>query len=503
MTIIFSCFFRILCILQSLEIIHRKYSIRRTNSLVRILLYITFLFINIVTGIYIPYSSSIILLFILFIGTSLIFNSKFELNITALLFSHAIFYIFNYTSIAIFLFLSSPLYYFNHPIPHAIFTFFMGIFTFILQSLFFKTKIFKICLRYFSQKNFTRIGTIICLLILILKIIDNIFIKRPDYLTMLVFGSIFPLTTFLLAIILFAWWRKQITKSYTEKLRKLEVQSLYEELAEKEQMLKKLATDNESLSRLIHKDNKIIPAMENIVHDYLSGAEFKNFEEQKQYGQDLLVKLKNIADDRQGYLDSYENQTHKLKLTGYVGIDAILVYMKKKAENKNITFECRHSSESLQSLLKKISEDELTHILSDLLENSLIATNEQKNGRIQVTFGQLHTESYISVADNGTYFDIETLHDFGLRPHTTHKDSGGSGIGLMDIWNLKRKHRATIQIQEYERIANNFTKKIFFSFNTKNHYVIQSFRHAEITHSQTRGDLYVIPADDIQPKEEN
>jgi hypothetical protein len=379
----------------------------------------------------------------------------------------------------------------------------MGILTFLFQFFLLKTKLFKTCLKYFSQKHFTRTGTIICLIILILKTIDTIFVQNRIYPSFANFGAILPLTTFLLAIILFAWWRKQITKSYTEKLRKLEVQSLYEELAEKEQMLKKLATDNESLSRLIHKDNKIIPAMENIVHDYLSGAEFKNFEEQKQYGQDLLVKLKNIADDRQGYLDSYENQTHKLKLTGYVGIDAILVYMKKKAENKNITFECRHSSESLQSLLKKISEDELTHILSDLLENSLIATNEQKNGRIQVTFGQLHTESYISVADNGTYFDIETLHDFGLRPHTTHKDSGGSGIGLVDIWNLKRKHRATIQIQEYERIANNFTKKIFFSFNTKNHYVIQSFRHAEITHSQTRGDLYVIPADDIQPKEEN
>ena len=503
MSTICSCFFRILCLTQSIEIIYKKYSSCRTNFYIRILFYFITLVIDIYSSTYLPNSSFIIVLSVLFIGTTILFNSKINLNITALLFSHAIFYISNYISILLFLLLCSPFYTLIPLFDHPISIFLLGISTFIFQFFLLKTKLFKTCLKYFSQKHFTRTGTTICLIILILKTIDTIFVQNRIYPSFANFGAILPLTTFLLAIILFAWWRKQITKSYTEKLRKLEVQSLYEELAEKEQMLKKLATDNESLSRLIHKDNKIIPAMENIVHDYLSGAEFKNFEEQKQYGQDLLVKLKNIADDRQGYLDSYENQTHKLKLTGYVGIDAILVYMKKKAENKNINFECRHSSESIQSLLKKISEDELTHILSDLLENSLIATNEQKNGRIQVTFGQLHTESYISVADNGTYFDIETLHDFGLRPHTTHKDSGGSGIGLMDIWNLKRKHRATIQIQEYERIANNFTKKIFFSFNTKNHYVIQSFRHAEITHSQTRGDLYVIPADDIQPKEEN
>ncbi len=503
MSFIFSCLFRILCISKSLEIIHQKYSFSRTNSHVRTLCYLAILFINIIVALYMPDSSSVIILFVFFIAVALLFNPKVEVNITALLFSHAIFYILSYVSVVILLLLFTPFYSLILSLDHPIFVIFVGVLTYLLQFSFFKTKLFKTCLKYLRQQHFTRIGTIICFFILIMKSIDTFFVQNRLYPSFGTVGVFIPFTTFFLAIILFIWWRRQITKSYTEKLRKLEVQSLYEELAAKEQMLKKLAADNEALARLIHKDNKIIPAMENTVLDYLSGADFKTFEEQKKYGQDLLVKLQNIMHDRQGYLDSYENENHKLKLTGHVGMDAILVYMKKKAENKNITFECRHSSESLRLLLSQISEDDLAHILSDLLENALIAINEAENGRIQVTFGQLHSEAYISVADTGAYFDIETLHAFGLRPHTTHKDNGGSGIGLMDIWNIKRKYRATIQIQEYERTSNNFTKKIFFSFNSKNHYVIQSFRHAEISHSQTRGDLYVIPTDNIQLKEEN
>jgi C4-dicarboxylate-specific signal transduction histidine kinase len=206
--------------------------------------------------------------------------------------------------------------------------------------------------------------------------------------------------------------------------------------------------------------------------------------------------------ERQEALTSYENKHHKLHLTGHVGLDAILVYMKQKAETNHTVLECRHTQESIDYMLTKISEDDLTHLLSDLIENAIIALSGTKNGRLQITFGKLQKEAYLSIADNGIPFELETLHSFGRTPHTTHADSGGSGIGLMDIWRIKRKYRATIQIQEYQPGTTSFSKRILFSFNSKNHYVIQSFRHTELINTQTRGDLYVIPAETNEKNED-
>ena len=45
----------------------------------------------------------------------------------------------------------------------------------------------------------------------------------------------------------------------------------------------------------------------------------------------------------------------------------------------------------------------------------------------------------VEISDNGQPFLPEIFQDFGLKAHTTHAGNGGSGIGLMDIWKLKKK----------------------------------------------------------------
>lgn len=426
--------------------------------------------------------------------TSIAFKNKLDLSFVVIAISHAIYYVvFNIISLAVTL-LYSPFYYLGLQIPYIAILVMNGLFTYFATYSLFRVKKIKSGVAILTSKKFVNLGVIISVLILVVKTIDSLYINSSRYLDLL------PLATILLALLLFTWWQKQITKSYIEKLRKLEVQSLYDELEEKEQQIKKLIADNESLSRIIHKDNKLIPAMENAVLNYLSADNFHNPDKMKQYGLELSEKLQDMTRDRQGILDSYDHESHQLRLTGHVSLDAILVYMQKRADANHILLECKHTPDTIDYLLSKISEDDLTHLLSDLMENAIISMKGQENGRLQITFGKLQKEAYISIADSGINFDISTLHSFGLQPHTTHKDSGGSGIGLMDIWKIKRKYRATIQIQEYGKNTTNFTKRILFSFNAKNHYVIQSFRHTEISNTQTRGDLYVIPA---ETKEKN
>lgn len=496
MLIAFFCFVRIFCILYICmkflkKDICRKYTTISYAVHMSVLFIISFLIQK-------HFLSHTTLAFILLTTICLLnlYNLKFSLALSLSLISYATYYIAYIIASLLPALAGSIYYYYYNEFPYTLIVLATGILTILLLHLLLNSKRINYGISLFRNRKFTNTFTILSIAILISKAFDYNYTNNKLFKYGISKGLIISLATFLLAILLFTWWRKQITRSYIEKLRKLEVQSLYDELEEKERLIQKLTADNESLSRIIHKDNKLIPAMEHAVMDFLSGGDFQDMNAMKQYGQELTAKLQAMAQDRKGILESYENESHKLRLTGHISLDAILVYMQKKADANHISFECKHSPESVNYLLSKISEDDLTHLLSDLIENAIIAMKEQENGRLLVTFGKLQKEAYISISDTGTDFDITTLHSLGLRPHTTHVDSGGSGIGLMDIWKIKRKYRATIHIQEFRKENENFTKRILFSFNKKNHYVIQSYRHMDIINTQTRGDLYVIPTDE-------
>ena len=88
---------------------------------------------------------------------------------------------------------------------------------------------------------------------------------------------------------------------------------------------------------------------------------------------------------------------------------------------------------------------------------------------------------------------METLNNLGLSRHTTHAHDGGSGIGLMSIWSLKQKYAATLLIDESisADTASTYTYMNIL-FNHKNHYIIQSNRHKELTAYINRPDVRII-----------
>lgn len=496
MNIIISSLFRVICTTYLFKKIMSKDHSLYSQPIIQFLVLIFLFASTCLTHKLSPSLFHFVFVILVCIFMMALYKTKFDLTYFLVIVIYAIFSIINYASSLIIAVVYGVFYYNDLYISDAFLIFLAEVLTCFLLFFLSRIKRVRSSTKLLFKPQTIKIGATICTLILLFKLMDNIYLTSDQYLDALPLRFV----AILLAFLLFTWWQKQITKSYIEKLRKLELQTLYDELEEKDRRLQKLAADNEALSRIIHKDNKLIPAMENAVLSFLSSEDYHNPEKTRQYGLELTQKLQAMTRDRQGILDSYDNDSHKLKLTGHVSLDAILVYMKKKADASHIRLECKHTPETIDYLLTKISEDDLTHLLSDLMENAIISMKGQENGRLQITFGKLQKEAYISIADSGIPFDIATLHSFGLQAHTTHEDSGGSGIGLMDIWKIKRKYRATIQIQEYGKNTTNFTKRILFSFNSKNHYVIQSFRHAEISNTQTRGDLYIIPA---ETKEKN
>lgn len=492
MDYIISSFFRLLCTIFTYENLRSSHDIRSKRPAIffssALLLYTLSGLVYFLT----PDFSSFISIIAFYFFALYVYKDKSTSTLCITFISYGNFYALSNIFSLIAILILSPLYFHSLYIPYALVILITGTLSFISLFLLFKIKLLKNSVHIFTNSRFAIIASCLCILILIIKTIDQ-------FDTMEAFTELFlPLATFLLAFLLFSWWRRQVTKSYIDKLRQLEIQSLYDELAEKERLIKKLQEDNSSLSRIIHKDNKLIPAMEHAVTDFLLHNEFTDIAQMEIYGKDLSERLQNMSQDRKGILEAYEEKNHILHLTGYVSIDAILAYMHKRALANHISLECKHTKENVEYLLEKISEEDLSHLLSDLIENALNAMTGLSSGRIVVTFGKLQKEAYLSVADTGDAFSVETLHSLGLKPHTTHESTGGSGIGLMDIWKIKKKYKASIQIQEFESTIGSLTKKIIFSFNSKNHYVIQSYRCSDIINTQTRSDLYVIPSDNTE-----
>jgi hypothetical protein len=63
-----------------------------------------------------------------------------------------------------------------------------------------------------------------------------------------------------------------LTKTYLARLRTEEIRALENIVREKEQRIAQLEQQNEALSRIIHKDNKLIPAMELAVREFLESS---------------------------------------------------------------------------------------------------------------------------------------------------------------------------------------------------------------------------------------
>ena len=308
--------------------------------------------------------------------------------------------------------------------------------------------------------------------------------------------QIIPLLIIAATFLLFFLWQRQIKRYYLTKLRGLELESLRQEIQEKDEQIKKLTQSNDNLARMIHKDNKLIPAMLSAVTDYLEQTGNAP-SQQISCGKALAEQLRVLGNDRLGILEKSLPGDSALPQTGHAAVDAMLSYMGKRADEAHIKYQIKLHPDFPSKIDTEISETDLVHLLSDLIENAIIATKSSERKLILLHLGILYNVPTIEISDTGAPFSPKVYQAFGISRHTTHPDSGGSGIGLMDIWNLKKKYGASLHIYEYAPAPEGFSKKICLIFDHKKHYLIRSFRPEELVQMQTRSDLYILPLDEV------
>ena len=360
----------------------------------------------------------------------------------------------------------------------------LGIFETLIIIFFTHIKRFRKGMPFLYTTKFTNTGTYICLIFLTFLTYIQL---TPHYKILQILPTIVLFIAVLAALIF--WWQAQLTKSYLRKLQLLELESLRKELEETSREMEHLKKENEELGRLIHKDNKLIPAMETAVIDFLSAS---NQKENNTLGQSLIFQLRELSGSRREILDEVSAARSHHFATGVPALDTMLTYFVRRAEARKMEFTVNVTPDLKAYVPSRISSDDITHLLADLLENAIIAVTPCTNRKIRLQIYPYRKWFVIELSDTGIPFQTKSLLQFGIQQLTTHKDSGGSGIGLMDIWKLKEKYHASIHITEYPD-SSPFSKRITFLLDHRNQYLIRTWRCEELKAESRRTDLCILP----------
>lgn len=259
------------------------------------------------------------------------------------------------------------------------------------------------------------------------------------------------LLSFILAlgIIIWLWWKKSIHTDYIFQSHTRRIDMLEDTLREKEAEL-------DRLSKIIHKDNKLLAALEHSTRELLSAAPSDTAER-------LLQELNRFSEERRDTLSAYEAKQLPFPETSLFSIDTMLRYLQQRAQKYAIDFQV-HFDENISSITDVITEQDLCTLIADLGENAIIATKSAEIKNILLSIEKKDSKKYtLNFFDSGEPFPEEVLAHLGIKRYTTHAATGGSGIGLMTTSELAQKYQAEFHISSTE-LSPPYTKCISLTF---------------------------------------
>jgi len=276
------------------------------------------------------------------------------------------------------------------------------------------------------------------------------------------------------------WWRHNLTELYRKRQNEKTIAEQEAALAEKDRQIQEINECSDYLSKLIHRDNKLIPAMYYDVRSFLDSSAKNAGEPIQSEGRRILGELDDIMRERTKMILSNQREHKRLQSTNVELIDSILRFMLLRATESEIEFDFV-MTESVERMTETvIPKDKLETLLADLIENAIIAASRTAYRRILLTIGAADGCHEINVQDSGIPFEPQTLFDLGIKKATTHAGEGGSGVGYMAIFEILREAGASLVITEYAPKDYAFSKSVKIRFDGKFKYLIYSFRAAEL-----------------------
>ena len=288
----------------------------------------------------------------------------------------------------------------------------------------------------------------------------NIEMAKSIYVNMVFFTIIMVITI-----------QKSLQLYYKQKLQEREVEEIKEELKNKGKEIAELEKENLKLNKKNHS----------IAHKQKS----LEYELEQMLLNKQTVDENHVKDKIENLSKEMQNETVSVELTktDINEIDNMLKYMQSECVKNKIDFELQVNGNIHHMVNTHIGKEDLEILIADLIKNAIIAINhsENINKSILVRLGLIDGFYSLYVYDSGIEFEIETLKNFGIKPSTTHADDGGTGMGLMNIFDTLKKSKASLIIDEYGKpVEDNFTKVIKIIFDNRNEYKIESYRKKEL-----------------------
>ncbi len=285
-------------------------------------------------------------------------------------------------------------------------------------------------------------------------------------------------------LILIVWWRKVITSNYKSLVTEKEAKQNKKALKELKSVNKELTAQNERLSKVIHRDNKLIPAM-------LLAVKRVIYEGQSENADEIYAQLQALAEGRADLIEDYKSDRDPLPQTGNASIDSVLMLVSAAAKRKGINFklDCNPEAVALLSAAGK-SVTDLDTIIADLCENAVHAVQSAIDPHIcvvlEVSDGDIPRLCFY---DNGAHFNPEVIKNFGVARFTTRKTEGGSGIGLFTLFEILKKYNASFCLDETPH--NNYTKCVKITFDGLGEYSVKSVRKEVTAVLNSHKDFFV------------
>ena len=282
---------------------------------------------------------------------------------------------------------------------------------------------------------------------------------------------------FSIGIIMIIMIQKTLTLYYKQKLLSKTMEDYKSEIASKDEQIKKLSDEKFKISKLNHEFYNRQKALEKKVQDFVSNSNAEASSE--------LSVMESINNLSKGYTEELEKikSLDKLTSTDIEEIDDMFKYMQSECKNNNIDFKLQINGNIHHMVNKIIPQDRLVTLIGDHLRDAIIAINagDNKFRSILAILG-IKDECYeLCIYDSGVEFTIDTLSKLGIEQITTHKDSGGSGMGFITTFETMKQTGASLIIDEKRKpSANDYTKAVIIRFDGKNDYRIFSYRAKEI-----------------------
>lgn len=283
---------------------------------------------------------------------------------------------------------------------------------------------------------------------------------------------------------LIIWWRKLVSTNYRKQILNRNVEILQESVAACEDERTKLAEQNEELAKIIHRDNKLLPAMEIAVK---SLCEKYRDDEQAQA---LFESINAMFSERAQAVETFYTKSDVPAQTGILTLDSILKLLYGKAAENGTQFFVDANKDAVAALAEKITEiTDINTLLCDLGENALIAVKNIDNGKVKIVFGEEDGFPAMKIFDNGAQFDEKVITEMGRSKVITHGNDGGSGIGLSNAFLILNSYSVSFCIDETIN-DDMFTKCVIICADGKGLHRIKTERENVKKICASRNDFY-------------